>query len=68
MSERKKSHQPRQPFEHLEARISLEQNETIKLSERDRQAFAEALLNPPAPNKTLLKAAKWHARQIGDGL
>jgi uncharacterized protein (DUF1778 family) len=51
-----------------EAKRIVQENEVIKLSERDRQVFVEALLNPPPPNKALLKAAKCHARQIGDGL
>lgn len=48
-----------------EARRVVQENETLKLSQRDRQLFVEALLNPPAPNQALLKAAKMHARQIG---
>ena len=51
-----------------EARRVIQENEVIKLGERDRQVFVEALLNPPAPNKALRKAAKCHARQIGDKL
>jgi uncharacterized protein (DUF1778 family) len=48
-----------------EAKRVVGENEVIKLSERDRRVFVEALLNPPSPNKALQKAAKRHARQIG---
>ena len=33
-------------------------HDAMRLSERDRQAFVSALLNPPAPGKTLKQAAK----------
>ena len=32
------------------------QHEVIVLSERDRAVFVAALVNPPAPNKRLVKA------------
>ncbi len=33
-------------------------HESLRLSERDRQAFVSALLSPPAPSKALSRAAK----------
>lgn len=47
------------------AKRVVQENEVITLSERDRQVFVEALLNPPSPNKALLAAAKRHARMTG---
>jgi uncharacterized protein (DUF1778 family) len=37
-------------------------HEVIELSQRDRAAFVEALLNSPEPNTRMLKAAKRHAQ------
>ncbi len=36
----------------------FQEQEIIKLSQRDRERFIEALLNPPAPNAALVLAAK----------
>jgi uncharacterized protein (DUF1778 family) len=36
----------------------IESNRVIKLTERDSKIFANALLNPPEPNKNLKAAAK----------
>ena len=35
-------------------------SETIALTDRDRQAFAAALLNPPAPSKRAIADAQWY--------
>lgn len=37
-------------------------HQMIALSQRDRVAFVEALLKPPAPNARLREAAERHAR------
>lgn len=39
--------------------------ELSDLTQRDRIAFVEALLNPPAPNARLRKAAVRHAQVFG---
>jgi uncharacterized protein (DUF1778 family) len=39
-------------------------HEVIDLSRRDRIAFVEALLNAPAPNTRLQKAAERHAQMF----
>jgi len=36
----------------------------IDLSLKDQIAFADTLLNPPAPNKALLKAKQYHKKLI----
>jgi len=43
----------------------LRESELIDLTRRDRIAFVEALLNPPAPNARLRKAAARHAQFFG---
>jgi uncharacterized protein (DUF1778 family) len=47
-----------------DARRTVEQTSIIRLSRADQVAFAEALINPPAPNAKLLAAAKRHAPMI----
>jgi uncharacterized protein (DUF1778 family) len=37
-------------------------SELIALTDRDRQAFAAALLNPPAPSERAIADAKWYAQ------
>lgn len=37
--------------------------ESIILSARDQQAFAEMLLNPPKPSRRLIAAAHWYKKQ-----
>jgi uncharacterized protein (DUF1778 family) len=48
------------------ARRTVRQNEWIELSRRDRIAFVEALLNPPAPNDRLQKAMRRHNQAIAE--
>ncbi len=43
----------------------LRESDLSNLTQRDRIAFAEALLSPPAPNERLRKAAARHARVFG---
>ncbi|MCX7329637.1 MAG: DUF1778 domain-containing protein [Hyphomicrobiales bacterium] len=47
------------------ARRTIAEHETLSLSERDRAAFFEALINPPAPNERLARAFAEHGRRIG---
>lgn len=44
---------------------TVKENEVMELSQRDREAFAMALLNPPAPSKELLAAAKRFKKNTG---
>ena len=37
-------------------------SELIALTDRDRQAFAAALLNPPTPSERAITDAKWYAQ------
>jgi uncharacterized protein (DUF1778 family) len=46
------------------ARRTIAQYETLMLSERDREAFFEALINPPRPSKRLVRALAEHKRRI----
>lgn len=47
------------------AHRTIEDAQVIRLSVADQVRFAEALLTPPAPSKTLDRAAKAHAQLIG---
>jgi uncharacterized protein (DUF1778 family) len=40
-------------------------HDALRLSERDRQAFVSALLTPPAPAKTLVRAAQRYRERTG---
>jgi len=40
---------------------TVRENELMQLTRRDRAAFVEALLNAPAPNAKLQRAARRHA-------
>ncbi len=44
---------------------AIEQTEIIRLSVQDQRQIADAILNPPAPNKALRKAAKRHRELFG---
>jgi len=44
---------------------AIEQTEIIRLSIEGQRQIAEAILNPPAPNKTLKKAARRHRELFG---
>ncbi len=46
------------------AERTIERTEIIRLSVEGQRAFAEAILNPPAPSAGLKKAAKAHRRLI----
>ncbi len=47
------------------ARRTIAEHETFNLSERDRAAFFEAMINPPAPNEQLARAFAEHGRRVG---
>lgn len=44
---------------------AIRENEVLTLSERASRAFAELLLNPPAPNEKALSAAKRYKAMLG---
>lgn len=48
-----------------DARRVVEDAEIMRLARADQMRFAEALINPPAPNSRLARAAKRHAELIG---
>jgi uncharacterized protein (DUF1778 family) len=48
------------------ARRVIRENEYLDLSQRDRIAFVEAVLNPPPPSDRLKQAAKRHKRMLGE--
>ena len=46
------------------ARRTIAERETLVLSERDRLAFFDALINPPKPSERLGRALAAHRRRI----
>lgn len=46
------------------ARHTIAEHEQLHLSERDRAAFFEALVNPPEPSDRLKRAFADHARRV----
>jgi uncharacterized protein (DUF1778 family) len=49
-----------------EAHRMIEETQIIRLSVEDQRAFATAILNPPAPNDALKRAASAHRTLIRD--
>ena len=47
------------------ARRTIAEHETLNLSERDRAAFFEAMINPPEPSERLARAFAEHGRRVG---
>jgi uncharacterized protein (DUF1778 family) len=47
------------------ARRTIVEHETMVLSGRDRDAFFNALLNPPEPSERLVRALAEHKRRVG---
>ena len=43
----------------------IEEHETIRLSRAEQLAFVSALLDPPAPNERLQRAAKAYRQTLG---
>ena len=48
------------------ALATIQRHEVILLTARDSEAFAAALLRPPAPNAQLREAARRHRRLIAE--
>lgn len=46
------------------ARRTIAEHDTLVLSERDRRAFFEALIDPPEPNDRLRRAFAEHKRRV----
>lgn len=46
------------------ARRTIAAHETLTLSERDRAAFFEAIIDPPAPNARLARGFADHTRRV----
>lgn len=46
------------------ARRTIAEHEMLMLSERDRDAFFDALINPPAPSDRLQRALADHKRRV----
>lgn len=46
------------------ARRTIIEHETLALSERDRAAFFDVLLDPPAPSERLRRAMAEHKRRV----
>jgi uncharacterized protein (DUF1778 family) len=46
------------------ARRAIAEHETLVLSSRDRAAFFDALVNPPAPSDRLRRAFAEHKRRV----
>ncbi len=46
------------------ARRTIVEHDTLYLSERDRRAFFDALINPPEPSVRLVRALAEHRRRI----
>jgi uncharacterized protein (DUF1778 family) len=44
----------------------IERHQTLKLTIRDSEAFADAILNPPQPNEALRAAAERYKQVITD--
>ncbi len=42
----------------------IKDHELIELTDRDRQAFANALLNPPTPSDRAYADAKWYEQMM----
>jgi uncharacterized protein (DUF1778 family) len=47
------------------AQRTIEEAEILRLSAADQKRFAQALLNPPAPNASLRRAARRHRELFG---
>jgi uncharacterized protein (DUF1778 family) len=42
----------------------IQENETLTLSEREREAFVQALMNPPQPNDAAAAAVRRYRREV----
>jgi uncharacterized protein (DUF1778 family) len=48
------------------ARKAIKEHQIISLTARDTEAFAKALLKPPAPSKKLKRAAERYKKVMGE--
>lgn len=46
------------------ARRTIAEHETLRLSDRDREVFFAALIDPPAPSERLARAFEDHDRRV----
>jgi len=46
------------------AKRIVSEHEVLQLTKRDREAFVDALLNPPEPNKKLREAARYYTKTM----
>ncbi len=46
------------------ARRTIAEHETLVLSEQERKAFFDTLINPPKPSKRLIRALAEHKRRV----
>ncbi len=46
------------------ARRTVAEHETLELSDRDREAFFETLINPPKPSARLARALAAHEQRV----
>lgn len=49
---------------HDAAQRAIEDDAILRLSAEDQVRFAEALINPPAPNAVLKRAMRRHAKNV----
>jgi uncharacterized protein (DUF1778 family) len=49
---------------HDAAQRAIAEESTFRLSAEDQQRFAEALINPPAPNAALKRAKRLHLANV----
>ena len=42
----------------------IRENETLTLSERERQSFVRAVMNPPRPNEAAIAAVRRYRREV----
>ena len=47
------------------AALVVEEHDVLKLSLEDKRRFVDGLMNPPAPNQALQRAAERHQRMQG---
>jgi uncharacterized protein (DUF1778 family) len=57
----------RRPTHFIAVAEPPEQAEIIRLSLKGQRQIADAILNPPAPNKALKKAARRYRDLFGEG-
>jgi len=48
------------------ATMIIERHNAILISEKDKEIFFDAMLNPPKPNKALVKAVKNYHKKVAE--